>query len=367
MRMRTPYSERCANRRPHRRWRSGVYQDDGGRDFDPPVRDVLRRERRRRAPAAAAETRTGSGGRRVPGDLPAGAPSLRPAAARRAPPRLGPDDRRARGDRRASTRGRADRRASGAPASRRSSRVRRARLPDRHAPGEGACGRGPALRLRPRLRADRHRPRLERRRCASGRVVGRPAPAKEDNVTVPADLDRRFRDAAARTGLLDASYDVIDSELGPLLAAVTDRGLARISFDPDPDRELDALARLAGPRVLRAPRALDETRRELDDYFAGKRTVFDLDLDLRGLSGFTLRVLDELARVPYGQTATYGELADRAGNPRASRAVGMVMNRNRIPIVLPCHRIVGSSGQLVGYGGGLERKETLLRLEGAIL
>jgi methylated-DNA-[protein]-cysteine S-methyltransferase len=186
-------------------------------------------------------------------------------------------------------------------------------------------------------------------------------------VSVPTDLDRRFRDAAVRTGLLDASYDVIDSELGPLLAAVTDRGLARISFDPDPERELDALARLAGPRVLRAPRALDEARGELDDYFAGKRTMFDLELDLRGLSGFTLRVLDELAKVPYGQTATYGELAERAGNPRASRAVGMVMNRNRIPIVLPCHRIVGSSGQLVGYGGGLERKEMLLRLEGAIL
>jgi methylated-DNA-[protein]-cysteine S-methyltransferase len=186
-------------------------------------------------------------------------------------------------------------------------------------------------------------------------------------VTVPTDLDRRFRDVAARSGMLDASYDVIESELGPLLAAVTDHGLARITYDPDPERELEALARLAGPRVLRAPRALDETRRELDDYFAGARTAFDLRLDLRGLTGFTLDVLNELAKVPYGHTATYGELAERAGNPRASRAVGMVMNRNRIPIVLPCHRIVGSSGQLVGYGGGLERKEKLLRLEGAIL
>jgi O-6-methylguanine DNA methyltransferase len=119
--------------------------------------------------------------------------------------------------------------------------------------------------------------------------------------------------------------------------------------------------------VLRAPHALDETRRELDDYFAGRRTAFELDLDLRGLPDFTLRVLRELARVPYGQTATYRELAERSGNPRASRAVGMVMNRNRIPIVLPCHRIVGSSGELVGYGGGLDRKEKLLRLEGAIL
>jgi methylated-DNA-[protein]-cysteine S-methyltransferase len=186
-------------------------------------------------------------------------------------------------------------------------------------------------------------------------------------MTVPTDLDRRFRDTAARSGLLDASYDVFESELGPLLAAVTDHGLARITYDPDPERELEALARLAGPRVLRAPRALDETRRELDDYLAGNRTAFDLRLDLRSLTGFTLSVLTELEKVPYGQTATYGELAERAGNPRAARAVGMVMNRNPIPIVLPCHRIVGSSGQLVGYGGGLERKERLLRLEGAIL
>ena len=105
----------------------------------------------------------------------------------------------------------------------------------------------------------------------------------------------------------------------------------------------------------------------LDDYFGGRRTAFDLALDMRGLPEFTLRVLSELAKVPYGQTATYGELAERVGNPRASRAVGTVMNRNRIPIVLPCHRIVGSSGDLVGYGGGLERKERLLRLEGAML
>lgn len=186
-------------------------------------------------------------------------------------------------------------------------------------------------------------------------------------MTVPADLDRRFRDVAATARLLDAGYDVIDSELGPLLAAVTDHGLARISFAPDPERELEALARIAGPRVLRSPRALDETRRELDEYFRGRRTVFDLDLDLRGLPAFTLRVLGELASVPYGHTATYGELAERAGNPRASRAVGTVMNRNRVPIVLPCHRVVGASGQLVGYAGGLDRKEWLLRLEGALL
>ena len=186
-------------------------------------------------------------------------------------------------------------------------------------------------------------------------------------MTVPADLDRRFRDTAARAGMLDAAYDLIDSELGPLLAAVTDHGLARITYDPEPELELERLARLAGPRVLRAPRALDETRRELDDYFAGRRKAFDLELDLRGQAPFAVAVLGELAKVPYGHTTTYGELATRAGKARAARAVGMVMNRNPVPIVLPCHRIVGASGSLVGYGGGLERKERLLRLEGAML
>ena len=186
-------------------------------------------------------------------------------------------------------------------------------------------------------------------------------------MTVPTELDRRFRDAAVRAELLDAAYDVIESELGPLLVAVTDRGLARITYDADPKQELERLARIAGPRVLRASRALDPARRELDDYFAGRRRMFDLELDLRGQAPFAVAVLGELAKVPYGHTATYGELAARAGNPRAARAVGMVMNRNPVPIVLPCHRIVGASGGLVGYGGGLERKEKLLRLDGAML
>jgi len=108
-------------------------------------------------------------------------------------------------------------------------------------------------------------------------------------------------------------------------------------------------------------------RRELDEYFERRRRSFDLQLDLRGVAPFARRVLGELARVPYGRTATYGELAARVGNPRAARAVGTVMNRNPIPIVLPCHRVVGAGGSLVGYGGGLERKEALLRLEGALL
>ena len=186
-------------------------------------------------------------------------------------------------------------------------------------------------------------------------------------MTVSADLDARFRESAVRAGLLDAVYDVVDTPVGPLLVAATERGLLRISFDAEPAHHLDRLARLAGRRVLQAPRAVDPVRSELAEYFEGSRRGFDLGIDLRGVSDFTARVLAELARVPYGVTTTYAELARRAGRPRAARAVGMVMNRNPIPIVLPCHRVVGTSGSLVGYGGGLEVKEQLLRLEGALL
>lgn len=184
-------------------------------------------------------------------------------------------------------------------------------------------------------------------------------------MTVSPDLDRRFREAAGALGLVDVGFDVVESPVGELFVAVSDRGLAAISYDLDVDRQLERMARIAGPRVLRSPGSIDETRRELDEYFAGKRRVFDLSLDLRSLAPFTVQVLEELARVPYGDTTTYGELAARVGRPRAARAVGTVMNRNRIPIVLPCHRVVGSTGDLVGYAGGLERKIALLELEGA--
>lgn len=184
-------------------------------------------------------------------------------------------------------------------------------------------------------------------------------------MTVSPDLDRRFREAAATLGLVDVGFDVVESPIGELLVAASDRGLATIWFDHDPEADLERLARIGGPRVLRSPRSVDAARRELDEYFAGRRREFDLTLDLRALPPFTLQVLGELARVPYGETTTYGELAARVGHPRAARAVGTVMNRNRIPIVLPCHRVVGSSGDLTGYAGGLDRKITLLELEGA--
>jgi methylated-DNA-[protein]-cysteine S-methyltransferase len=184
---------------------------------------------------------------------------------------------------------------------------------------------------------------------------------------VPTVLDERFRAAAAAEGVLDVAYDVLDdTPVGALLVGVSERGLCRISFDPEPDRELELLARQFGPRVLRSPRALDHIRAELDEYFAGRRRAFDLELDLRAAPEFHRRVLAELDRVEYGHTTTYGALAAQVGSPRAARAVGTVMNRNPLPIVLPCHRVVGASGSLVGYGGGLKRKEWLLRLEGAL-
>jgi methylated-DNA-[protein]-cysteine S-methyltransferase len=186
--------------------------------------------------------------------------------------------------------------------------------------------------------------------------------------TVPTTLDERFRTAAAASGELDLAFDVLDdTPIGSLLVGVSERGLCRVRFDPEPEAELERLARSFGPRVLRSPKAVDRVRRELDEYFAGRRHSFDLALDLRAAPEFHQRVLAELSRVEYGHTTTYGALAARVGSPRAARAVGTVMNRNPMPIVLPCHRVVGASGSLTGYGGGLERKEWLLRLEGALL
>jgi methylated-DNA-[protein]-cysteine S-methyltransferase len=184
-------------------------------------------------------------------------------------------------------------------------------------------------------------------------------------MTVSPELDRRFRDAATTLGLIDVGFDVVDSPIGDLFVAASDRGLATISFDPDPESKLEQLARIGGPRVLRSARSVDLARRELDEYFEGRRRSFDLTVDLRALPPFTVTVLEELARVPYGKTTTYGDLARRVGHPRAARAVGTVMHRNRIPIVLPCHRVVGSTGDLTGYAGGLDVKQTLLELEGA--
>jgi methylated-DNA-[protein]-cysteine S-methyltransferase len=183
---------------------------------------------------------------------------------------------------------------------------------------------------------------------------------------VSAELDRRFRDAAAKEHLLDVAFDLVDTPVGTLLVAATERGLCRIAYDAEPEREVERLADVFGVRILRSARPIEPARRQLDEYFAGNRQRFDLAVDLALQADFNRRVLHELARVPYGEVVTYGELAARAARPRAARAVGTVMNRNPLPIVLPCHRVIGANGKLVGYAGGLERKESLLRLEGAL-
>jgi methylated-DNA-[protein]-cysteine S-methyltransferase len=185
-------------------------------------------------------------------------------------------------------------------------------------------------------------------------------------MTVSPSLDKRFREAAAAAGLLDVAYDLAETPIGTLLVATTERGLCRISYDPQPEREAEWLAQTFGVKVLRAAKPVDPVRRQLEEYFEGTRTSFELPVDLRQSAPFSRDVLKHLAKVPYGQVTTYGALARAAHRPQAARAVGTVMNRNPIPIVLPCHRVVGANGALVGYGGGLERKEKLLKLEGAL-
>ncbi len=183
-------------------------------------------------------------------------------------------------------------------------------------------------------------------------------------MTVSPELDGRFREAAVSAGLVDVAYDLADTPVGELLVATTDRGLCRIYFDPAGGEE--RLASLYGRRVLRVPQRLDPVKRQLDEYFEGTRTDFDLETDLRYVPEFHRLVLAELALVPFGQLTTYGALAAKVGHPRAARAVGGAMNKNPVPIVLPCHRVVGSNGSLTGYGGGLHRKRSLLELEGAL-
>ena len=173
-------------------------------------------------------------------------------------------------------------------------------------------------------------------------------------------------DAAAREGLLDVAYTTLDSPLGQLLLAATPRGLVKIAY-LDSEREEDVLQRLAAtvsPRVLSAPRKLDEPRRELDQYFSRSRHDFEVPLDWQLTRGFGRRVLEATARVPYGSVSTYREVAAAVGSPRGSRAAGNALGSNPLPIIVPCHRILRSGGALGGYTGGLERKRWLLAVEG---
>jgi methylated-DNA-[protein]-cysteine S-methyltransferase len=174
---------------------------------------------------------------------------------------------------------------------------------------------------------------------------------------------------AAAEGLLDVAYSTVDSPLGPLMVAATPRGLVRVSYSQfrDDDAVLADLARRVSPRVLEAPARLDGARRELDEYFEGRRTEFDLPIDWALTRGFTTEVLRATAAVGFGQTTTYAEVAGAAGSPRAVRAAGNSLGSNPMPIVVPCHRVLRTGGALGGYTGGVERKEFLLRLEGMLV
>jgi methylated-DNA-[protein]-cysteine S-methyltransferase len=188
--------------------------------------------------------------------------------------------------------------------------------------------------------------------------------AAERLPSAPPELSGR----AETEGLVDVAYTSVDSPLGPLLVAASPKGLVRVSYtDPrGPDHVIEELAERISPRVLEAPARLDPVRRELDEYFAGRRTEFETPIDWSHLAGFTREVLRATAGIGFGETSTYAGVASRAGSPRAMRAAGNALGANPMPVIVPCHRVLRTGGALGGYTGGIERKEFLLRLEGVL-
>ena len=184
------------------------------------------------------------------------------------------------------------------------------------------------------------------------------------------DLDRlqaELARRAARAGILDVAYARADSPLGTLTVFVTRRGVVRVAYENEPDDLLfEELADGVSPRLLRDPGRTDAARREVEDYFEGRRRTFDLPIDWSLVHGFAVGVLQATARVPFGEVSSYGDVAAEAGSPRAARAAGNALASNPIPIVVPCHRILHADGGLGGYSGGLDRKRFLLRLEGTL-
>jgi len=194
------------------------------------------------------------------------------------------------------------------------------------------------------------------------RRLARPATRTLDPVRVTAELARR----ADAEGLLDVAWATLETPLGPIAVFVTPRGLVRVAYDRENFAQVaDAVAEQVSPRVLMAPRRTDPVRRQLDAYFAKGRRAFDLPIDWTLVRGFNQGVLRATAAIPYGEMASYGEVAAAAGSPRAARAAGNALAGNPIPIVVPCHRVIHADGGLGGYTGGLETKRFLLKLEGA--
>jgi methylated-DNA-[protein]-cysteine S-methyltransferase len=178
-------------------------------------------------------------------------------------------------------------------------------------------------------------------------------------------LHARLVAAAEEAGVLDVAYRTIDTPVGTLLLAATDKGLVRVAYaSEDHDLVLQQLADRVSPRVLRAPARLDSSARELNEYFAGRRDRFDLRLDFQLSRGFRRTVLSHLTEIGYGTTASYAAVAAAAGNPKAVRAAATACATNPLPVVVPCHRVVRSDGSIGGYAGGTDVKKALLALEG---
>ena len=181
------------------------------------------------------------------------------------------------------------------------------------------------------------------------------------------DAARAVLERAESEGLVDVAYATLDSPFGELVVAETRRGVVKISFGHEsPDEVVEELAWSVSPRVLESPPRLDPVRRELDSYFEGELKRFTVPLDWQLVQGFQTKVLRATARIPYGETSSYGEIAAEAGNRRAFRAAGTALGRNPLPLIVPCHRVLRAGGVIGNYGGGPEMKRALLELEGAL-
>jgi methylated-DNA-[protein]-cysteine S-methyltransferase len=205
-------------------------------------------------------------------------------------------------------------------------------------------------------------------RKGSGSLERRLKQAFEADAVAWDRMRRALAERAAAEGLVDVAFERHESPLGALLLGATPDGLVRVGLPSEgEDAVLDELARRVSPRVLCAAREpVTRARRQLDEYFAGRRRSFEVPLDWRLTRGFRREVLRATARIPYGRTASYREIAGEAGSPRAFRAAGSALARNPLPILVPCHRVLPASGGLGDYRGGAEAKARLLRLEQAL-
>jgi methylated-DNA-[protein]-cysteine S-methyltransferase len=177
-----------------------------------------------------------------------------------------------------------------------------------------------------------------------------------------------FLKRAEKEGLIDVAYTTVETPVGTLGVATTDAGLVKVALTPGDDRFLEDLSANVSPRIIERPEKLDAVRRQLDEYFDGRRTTFSLQIDWQLSHGFRRMVLETLfSQVRFGQVVSYRDLATRVGNPKASRAVGSAMATNPMPIVVPCHRVLRTGGDIGNYGGGVEMKRQLLTHEGSLL